>query len=125
MTWTTDQIKDLLLTNDEAVKRAVLALYRRQTSEEQDAQATIRHNGAGFNSNDGFILTSFAKQMLTKGFLSPKQVAFARKRVVKYTRQLVEEANIAAEERARVEQGRVAALDVQEIQPQFAFAQGA
>jgi len=82
-----------------AVERAILVLYSRQTADEQITKSTSNENGMGFNSTDAGILSSFALQIQDSGYpkgkrLSPKQMAIARNKVQKYTRQLIEEATV-------------------------------
>lgn len=86
--WTPDTIKAKLQTSDQAVKNALLRLYGWQTADEQQEGATREQNGKGFNGADSEILSSFSEQLKTKGWLSQKQINIARKRVLKYTRQI-------------------------------------
>ena len=92
-TWTKEEIKDLILKNDEMVKRSVIKLYERQTSYEQLVGETEEYNGVGFNGVDSEILSSFAKFIQKAGFLTPKQTTIARKKLVKYSNQLAKIAN--------------------------------
>ncbi len=81
----------------EFVGRAVYALFERQTRDEQALDATMLHNGVGFSGCDAEILSSFAKFWKKTGFLTPKQLVIARKKLPKYRKQLAE---IAEEKRA-------------------------
>jgi len=101
-TYTKEVIKNLLETNDAAVMRALIVLYRRQTASEQSAESTHEHNGVGFTAFDAHLLTSFAKQVIQwessrdrryPTALSSKQIQIARKRLAKYSQQLANEAN--------------------------------
>ncbi len=92
-TWTTTEIKNLISTNDVVLYRALKKLYECQTLEEQSAQCTTEHNGVGFNGVDGPILSSFSEFLLHTGFLTAKQKEIARKKLVKYTKQLTLLAN--------------------------------
>lgn len=96
-TWTPDQIVEALNRSEAFVGRAVYALYERQTRDEQDAGVTVHHNKVGFSGCDAEILSSFARFWKKTGFLTPKQVALARKKLPKYRKQL---AAIAAEKAA-------------------------
>jgi hypothetical protein len=87
--WTKDDIKQLLATNDAAVLKAMLRIFEYQTFYEQQAEHTQDYNGVGFSGVDGEILSSFTKQFQTRGFLSPKQMTIARKRMQKYANQLL------------------------------------
>jgi hypothetical protein len=91
--WDKDSIISLLKTNDNAVKRGLIALYKRQTADEKSTQATRVVNNIGFNKHDAKFLSSLAEQYLNKGWLSVNQIASARKSITKYWRQLVEIAN--------------------------------
>jgi hypothetical protein len=89
---TVESIKSLLHTNPKAVSRALIVLYNRQTSDEQSSHSTSHLNGRGFNGADAAFGTSLAKQVLAGRYLSNKQLVFARKMVIKYAKQLLEEA---------------------------------
>lgn len=87
--WTKEKIHYLIETNDKAVVRALIQIYRRQTASEQSAQATTDHNGVGFGAFDAQFLTSIAKKA-EKYPLTPNQIAAVRKSIKKYWRQLLE-----------------------------------
>jgi len=91
--WNKEEIRELLEKNDEMVRRGLLVVYALQTYDEKTAEHTKHENGVGFNGLDSEILSSFAKQLKTKGYLSPKQIAIARKKILKYAGQLVAVAN--------------------------------
>lgn len=95
-TWTPDEIKTMIATNDKAVARALLALLDRQTADEQASQTTSHSNGQGFTGADAEILTSFAQQVQRGRTLSVKQLEIARRKLVKYAKQLALVANAAA-----------------------------
>lgn len=72
-------LSTLLATNDKAVGRALLVLLANQTSDEQ-SQATVRYlNGKGFRPCHAYMGTSMAKFFASRGYLSPKQIAYWRK----------------------------------------------
>lgn len=77
-----------LLNQDEYVIGAIMKLYSFQTMDERAAHSTNYQNGMGFNSVDAGIMTSFAKQYQMKGWLSEKQISYARPKLLKYKRQL-------------------------------------
>lgn len=94
MTWDKSRITTLLLTNDKALHKAIIKIYERQTADEQAYGATLVYNNIGFNGVDAQIMSSFARQLMEKGFLSPKQKAIALKKMPKYwaqIKQLIEE----------------------------------
>jgi hypothetical protein len=95
---TKDSIRELLLKSDAAVERGILAIYDRQTQDEKVSETTNHQNGVGFSGADAQILSSFAEQIekkLQRGIkagqcLSVKQMELARKKIVRYSRQLLE-----------------------------------
>lgn len=102
--WTKEGIQALIQTNDRAVERAVVSIYRYQTYTEKLSKATTDHNGMGFNAFDAEILTSFAEQLLSGWSLTPKQMGIARKKMVRYWRQLLEIAKNTERIRAEMAQ---------------------
>lgn len=92
--WTEDDIRDLLANNDRAVTRAVVALYKRQTTSEKASAITQEANGVGFNAYDARYLTWCAEWVMnTRRYMNAKHTEKARRMVMKYTRQLVDIAN--------------------------------
>lgn len=83
-----DYIRTQLGTNPAWATRAIVKLYELQTAAEQASQTTRNVNGAGFNSTDATILSSFAEQILKGRTLSQKQLAISFKRLPKYSRQI-------------------------------------
>jgi hypothetical protein len=83
-------IQALLNRNDLAVCRALVVIYERQTDSEKFSETTHDKNDIGFSGVDAEICTSFAKQYQSRGFLSPKQMVIARKKMNKYWKQLAE-----------------------------------
>lgn len=92
--WTEEEIKNLVATNDEVLYGALRKLYACQTDEEQASGTTKIYNKAGFNGVDAPILSSFCEFLNKTGFLTPKQRAIARKKLVKYNKQLTRLANV-------------------------------
>ena len=93
-------ITKLLETNDRAVARALVVLNQRQTADEQQAEQTKYTNGRGFRSCDARMGTSMAQFYERNGYLSPKQLAYWRKRqrngvmrICVYANQLADIAN--------------------------------
>lgn len=91
--WTVEEIKHLLAVNDTMLYRSLLKLYECQTADEKADGQTHEYNGVGFNGIDAPILTSFAEFYKRKGFLSTKQKAIARKKIMKYAKQITNLAN--------------------------------
>ena len=92
--WTEEEIRNLVQTNDKVLYGALKKLYACQTIEEQNSGMTKEYNGKGFNGVDVPILSSFCEFLNKTGFLTPKQKILARKKLVKYTKQLTVLANI-------------------------------
>lgn len=91
--YTKEQIINLIETNDRAVNRAVLAIYKNQTSDEQNSEATLYHNNIGFSAADARLMTYYATYIEKTGSLSGTHLEKARKKIKKYWRQLLEIAN--------------------------------
>ena len=90
MSHSKESIQALLRTNDRALARGIVAIYKRQTASEQASEATLQDNGVGFTGCDAHILSSFAKQVQKGWTLSIKQNAIARNKMPKYWKQLLE-----------------------------------
>lgn len=91
--WTEEEIKVLVQTNDKVLYGAIRKMYDQQTADEQGSGETKHRNGVGFNGADARIMSSFAEFLNRTGFLTPKQRAVARRKLVKYNRQLTRLAN--------------------------------
>lgn len=91
--WTKDEIKEKLLGSQKWLEHGIVAIYRRQTMDEQASFATLHLNGIGFNGADAEIMSSFAKRLERGINLSERQVAAAKKIMPKYAGQLAKIAN--------------------------------
>lgn len=91
--WTKEEIKVLLERNDTAVCRGLVTLFNLQTQDERNDEHTKYHNGVGFTGVDAEFLTSLARQYQDRGFLTPKQIVYGRKKILKYAGQLAKVAN--------------------------------
>ena len=89
MTWTKESVRELLETRDDAVIRGMIRIYDLQTDGEKSVMDTVEHNGVGFNGVDGHILSSFVEFYNKTGFITPKQMKLARKKMLKYSGQLL------------------------------------
>ena len=69
-------------------RRALLRVYANQELDERLLADTTKRNGIGFTPADAPILTSLAKQMLERNWLSVKQWEILYKLLPKYARQL-------------------------------------
>lgn len=94
-----DMIRQNLVVDDVWLVRGLLALFARQTSDEQSGDHTNHENARGFNSADAFILSRFAKQVQAwqdtpvaerryNSPLSPRQLEITRTKLRKYSMQL-------------------------------------
>lgn len=101
--WTKEEVKVWLAKCDgkgdcaktrAIVTRALLFMYGRQTADEQSSQYTKHSNGAGFGYIDAEFLSNVAQQCIKhKRDVTPGQFVPVRKRLMKYTGQLVDFAN--------------------------------
>jgi hypothetical protein len=89
-------IRHNILTDDRWLARALLAIYKNQTTDEQNIQGTKYRNGLGFGASDAEILTSFSQQLIRHKALSIKQAEIARKKMGKYCKQLLLSARASA-----------------------------
>ena len=117
---TREYIQAVLMRDDNvgmhAVGRALVLLDKRQTSAERAMQSTLEHNLRGFTPSDARKGSGMAEFYKKTGFLTPKQLAWARKinvkrvpRVCKYARQLLEDA--LRRQAAKQQETREAAQD--------------
>jgi hypothetical protein len=83
-------IKWLLLMNDRAVEKAIVAIYNRQTVDEKSIQGTTHNNKVGFSSADARKGSYYAKWVLSGKNLTGKHLDKAREIANKYVRQLCE-----------------------------------
>lgn len=88
--WNKEKIQNLLLTNDEAVYKAMLRIYARQTEDEKQIMDTKDWNSVGFTGVDGHIMSSFVESYKRYGRLTEKQMRIARNKIKKYWRQLID-----------------------------------
>ena len=84
-----DFVKKQLATNKAWATKALLKIFEKQTNDEQKYEYTHECNKVGFTGVDGKILSSFAKQLETRGFLSPKQMNIVYKKMPKYWMQII------------------------------------
>ena len=91
--WTKELIREKLETDIKWLSRGIIAIYEKQTKDEQLSQITNKTNNVGFSSCDAYILSSFAEQLKRGQNLSAKQVEIATKKMKKYSGQLAKIAN--------------------------------
>jgi hypothetical protein len=83
-------VKEQLATNKTwAVKALVRIFDENQTVEEKVYEDTIVNNGIGFSGADANILSSIAKHMKHRGYISDKQMKIVHKKMPKYWSQII------------------------------------
>ena len=82
-------LRELLKVDTSSMLWALVRVFNWQTEDEKDCEQTHHLNKIGFSGVDAEILTSFAKQFISKKSLSPKQLILAHKKLHKYAAQLV------------------------------------
>lgn len=92
-TWTREQIETLLIENNRAVEKGIVALYQLQTADEQASETTNHHNNMGFCGWAARNGTYYAKWVLSGKQLTGKHLDKARKICIHHVRQLTEIAN--------------------------------
>lgn len=90
MTWTKERVRILLASNDKAVERAIIALYRRQTLDEQNDGETRYSNGVGFSGAHANLGSYCARWILDGKSLSGPYLNRARIMVLHYVDQLMD-----------------------------------
>ena len=101
-TWTPERIL-ASLAKDANVEKALLRLYREQTTLEQAAGTTREDNARGFNAPDSSILSYRARWLLSGRHLSGKHLEDSRTRLRKYATQLATYATQSALSQERAE----------------------
>ena len=98
--WTVDEIKILLAVYDKMVCESLVQIYNCQTEDEKLYKETSHDNGIGFNAFDSKILSSFVEFYLEHGYLTRNQLEVARRKLVKYSKQITKLANAHEHKRA-------------------------
>jgi len=91
-----NDIRNLIATNDRAVERALLVMLNRQTADEARGNTTKKANGIGYNKRDAPFGTDLGKKLKMGVRLSPRQIQCARAMLLKYSGQLLDEAEMKA-----------------------------
>lgn len=82
-------IYELLSRNDLAVKKAIVAIYKNQTQDEREKLESRGKNKKGFNYKDGTYFSCLAIDIINGHDLSPQELEYARYRMKRYWRQLM------------------------------------
>ncbi len=91
--WTEENIETLLKSNNRAVEKAIVAIYKRQTEDEKATQATRHSNNVGFSGADASRGTYYAQWILSGKRLTGKHLDKGRAMALKYRKQLLSIAN--------------------------------
>lgn len=81
-------IREKLRKDSTWAQRGLKVIFANQLSDEQVAETTKYHNNIGFTPADAHLLSSFAKQLERKNFLSDKQMYHLYKKMPKYAGQI-------------------------------------
>jgi len=81
--------------------RAVVLVFNKQTADEKSTEDTKHNNGIGFNGVDAKILSSIAKQFISRNSMSIEQSRIVKKKMQKYAMQIAK-IQIAKKERPSV-----------------------
>lgn len=87
--WDSDKIRTLLLSDSQFLIRAAKKVFQYQTDFEKQNEITQNTNNVGFNCFDAKTLTSLIKFHESKGFLTEKQILVMKKKMTKYSGQIV------------------------------------
>lgn len=87
--WTKEEIKEKLRTDNHWLFRGLVAIYNKQTLAEQANEMTEKKNDVGFSGVDAYFLTEMVKKFKNKEDFSIKQLAITRKKMLKYSGQLL------------------------------------
>jgi hypothetical protein len=82
-------LRQKLASDGRWAQRALLAIFKNQTADEQDGAQVKYHNNMGFRVMDAEILTSFAESLAHYGRLTEKQMRIVHKLMPIYARQLI------------------------------------
>lgn len=84
-----EYIQNLIKTNNKALIKSIQIIYKLQEDDEQYKGETVNSNGVGFSRIDAEYFTLLVQKIKYQGTISPKDVAIARNKMVKYWKQLM------------------------------------
>ena len=87
-TWTVDEVREMLKTNQSWMERATVVLHDRQTTSEQATRDTRYLNMKGFNSADAKRMSKNAEWLKSGRHLSGWHKEQGFKRIPKYAKQI-------------------------------------
>ena len=91
--WARGEIEDMLRTQDAAVERAMVAIWERQTMDEQVTQNVKHNNGRGFSHWSARSGTYYAGWVRSGRRLTGKHLDKARRIALHHAGQLTDFAN--------------------------------
>lgn len=91
--WTANEIREKLLTDQRWLERGVLAIFERQTSDEQHCGDTIHRNDIGFDGSSAKYLSYVARWIKSGKHLNGKHLDKTRRKMVHFAGQLAKIAN--------------------------------
>lgn len=111
-------IQDLLRKNDNAVVRAVIQIYKRQTFDEQVEQESNVENGIGFSKNDAPFMSTVAIAFITGKTVDAKTFEIARNKMLHYWKQLMEISKEGLDDKLKEIKLRLLEKDLEEKEAQ-------
>jgi hypothetical protein len=94
--WNKDKVIALLESNQNAVEKAMVVLYDRQTRDEQLSSNTKHTNGRGFSGAHCIRGSYYARWVISGRKLSGNHLNKARAIALRYTSQLLEQIELNA-----------------------------
>lgn len=91
--WKASEIRMKIDADQRWLERAILAIYKRQTTDEKRDEDAKHLNAMGFSASDAHYLSYCAKWLLKGNHLTRHHIDKARERMRKYVKQLVLVAN--------------------------------
>lgn len=85
-----EYLKDLLRENDNAVRKAIMLIYARQTEIERRNREASEDNNIGFTKHDAREMSEIAEKLQRGEDLTAGEMAKSRNKMQKYWRQLME-----------------------------------
>lgn len=95
-------IRAKLVTDQRWLEQAVVAIFKRQTPDEQSSQCTSHLNGRGYSGVDARSGSYMAAWIMRGNHLNGKWLAKAQRMMPKYSKQLLECAQARQREREGV-----------------------
>lgn len=89
-------IKHKLFTDQKWLERGIVAIFEKQTHDEQRVENSIVYNKVGFSGYDAKSMSYYAKWIMSGHHLNGKHLEKAKLKMLKYANQL---AKIAIEKR--------------------------